>query len=229
MKRKRRSSRSRFRSAPGRFGNSVQPLDGRVITEFNYRLSSRDEAHIFVGVSIRSRRDAEELAAHLNQLGYETVDLSDDEMAKLHIRHMVGGRAEGVVSECACRFEFPERPGALMAFLDTLGGRWNISLFHYRNHGADFGRVLAAFEVCRKPSARSSTPFLSSWGTAIPWWGTAELSRCFSEDAPPQFPRRLVSHNGRLVADDLRYLPSDRVVVVWKLGRQVGVSRCNGR
>ena len=68
-------------------------------------------------------------------------------MAKLHIRHMVGGRAEGVVTERACRFEFPERPGALMAFLDTLGGRWNISLFHYRNHGADFGRVLAAFEV----------------------------------------------------------------------------------
>ena len=131
----------------GAFREFCAAVGRRVITEFNYRLSSRDAAHIFVGVSISSRRDAEELAAHLNQLGYETVDLSDDEMAKLHIRHMVGGRAEGVVDECACRFEFPERPGALMAFLDTLGGRWNISLFHYRNHGADFGRVLAAFEV----------------------------------------------------------------------------------
>ena len=108
---------------PGAFREFCTAVGRRVITEFNYRLSSRDAAHIFVGVSISSRRDAEELAAHLNQLGYETVDLSDDEMAKLHIRHMVGGRAEGVVNECACRFEFPERPGALMAFLDTLGGR----------------------------------------------------------------------------------------------------------
>ena len=75
------------------------------------------------------------------------VDLSDDEMAKLHVRHLVGGRAAEVSQERPCRFEFPERPGALLEFLDKLGGRWNISLFHYRNHGADFGRVLAAFEV----------------------------------------------------------------------------------
>jgi threonine dehydratase len=75
------------------------------------------------------------------------LDLSNNEMAKLHVRHMVGGRAPDVRNEWPCRFEFPERPGALMEFLDKLGGRWNISLFHYRNHGADFGRVLAAFEV----------------------------------------------------------------------------------
>lgn len=132
---------------PGAFRAFCAAVGPRVITEFNYRLSGRDHAHIFVGVSIESREDAANLAARLNAEGYETVDLSEDETAKLHVRHMVGGRAEGVMDECACRFEFPERPGALMTFLETLGGRWNISLFHYRNHGADFGRVLAAFEV----------------------------------------------------------------------------------
>src|SRR5205823_11987582 len=93
------------------------------------------------------REDATTLAATLNQLGYQTVDLTDNEVAKLHVRHMVGGRSPEVAHEQVCRFEFPERPGALMTFLDKLGGRWNISLFHYRNHGADFGRVLAGFEV----------------------------------------------------------------------------------
>jgi threonine dehydratase len=118
-----------------------------VVTEFNYRLSGREDAHIFLGVSIDSREDARALADDLRERGYRTVDLSEDEMAKLHVRHMVGGRARDVVDEIPCRFEFPERPGALMEFLDRLGGRWNISLFHYRNHGADFGRVLAGFEV----------------------------------------------------------------------------------
>jgi threonine dehydratase len=87
------------------------------------------------------------LAKLLTATGYETVDLTDNEMAKLHVRHMVGGHAPGVRHERLYRFEFPERPGALMEFLDKLGGRWNISLFHYRNHGAYFGRVLAGFEV----------------------------------------------------------------------------------
>ena len=131
----------------GAFHEFCAAVGRRVITECNYRLSERYRAHIFVGVSIESRGDAVELAAQLNTLGYETVDLSNNEMAKLHVRHMVGGHAPGVGNEMACRFEFPERPGALMEFLDKLGGRWNISLFHYRNHGADFGRVLAAFEV----------------------------------------------------------------------------------
>ena len=90
------------------------------------------------------------LAAMLNASGYETADLTDNEMAKLHVRHMVGGHAPEVRHERLCRFEFPERPGALTEFLDKLGGRWNISLFHYRNHGADFGRVLAGFEVEEK-------------------------------------------------------------------------------
>jgi threonine dehydratase len=119
----------------------------RVITEFNYRLNGRRAAHIFVGVSVASRRDAEALGAELRAGGYEAIDLSDDEMAKLHIRHMVGGPSPDVRDEVLYRFEFPERPGALLEFLEALGGRWNISLFHYRNHGADFGRVLAGFEV----------------------------------------------------------------------------------
>ena len=96
----------------------------------------------------------------LRAAGYPAVDLTGDEVAKLHIRYMVGGRSSSAQDERLYRFEFPERPGALMDFLDRLGGRWNISLFHYRNHGADFGRVLAGFEVPstrqRRRSRRSS-------------------------------------------------------------------------
>ena len=132
---------------PGAFREFCAAIGRRVVTEFNYRLSGRRQAHIFVGVATQSRQDAAALAAMLNASGYETVDLSDNEMAKLHVRHMVGGHAPEVRHERLCRFEFPERPGALTEFLDKLGGRWNISLFHYRNHGADFGRVLAGFEV----------------------------------------------------------------------------------
>ena len=122
-------------------------LGPRVVTEFNYRLTSRDRAEIFVGVSIRSHADRDEVATTLRARGYETADLTGNEVAKLHVRHMVGGCPATVRHERICRFEFPERPGALLQFLETLGGRWNISLFHYRNHGADFGRVLAGFEV----------------------------------------------------------------------------------
>jgi threonine dehydratase len=132
---------------PGAFREFCSAIGRRVVTEFNYRLSSRDQAHIFVGIATRSREDATDLAAAFEQRGYGTTILTDDETAKLHVRHMVGGRSTEVVNEQLCRFEFPERPGALMAFLEQLGGRWNISLFHYRNHGADFGRVLAGFEV----------------------------------------------------------------------------------
>jgi threonine dehydratase len=131
----------------GAFREFCAAVGRREVTEFNYRLSGRREAHIFVGLRTASRADAQEVAQRLRAQGYPTVDLSANEMAKLHVRHMVGGRAEGARDERLYRFEFPERPGALLQFLDTLGGRWNISLFHYRNHGADFGRVLAAFEV----------------------------------------------------------------------------------
>ena len=138
---------------PGAFRAFCAALGARVVTEFNYRLSGREQAQIFVGVATRSHSEGHELAARLRDLGYETADLSGNEMAKLHVRHMVGGRAPAVASERVCRFEFPERPGALLQFLDAVGGRWNISLFHYRNHGADFGRVLAAFEVPASESA----------------------------------------------------------------------------
>jgi threonine dehydratase len=132
---------------PGAFRQFCAAIGPRVVTEFNYRLSGRDKAHIFVGLRTASREDALAIAGRLRASGHATEDLSDNEMAKLHVRHMVGGRSADVQQERLYRFEFPERPGALLEFLDKLGGRWNISLFHYRNHGADFGRVLAAFEV----------------------------------------------------------------------------------
>jgi threonine dehydratase len=132
---------------PGAFREFCATIGRRVVTEFNYRLSGRDRAHIFVGIATRSKQDAAEIASSLNACGHPTVDLTNNELAKLHVRHMVGGRSGEVRDERVYRFEFPERPGALMDFLEKLGGRWNISLFHYRNHGADFGRVLAGFEV----------------------------------------------------------------------------------
>jgi threonine dehydratase len=131
----------------GAFRQFCTILGPRVITEFNYRLSTRAEAHIFVGVATRSRADADDVLVRLREGGYQVADLTQSELAKLHVRYMVGGRSRDVRRERVCRFEFPERPGALLQFLDTLGGRWNISLFHYRNHGADIGRVLAGFEV----------------------------------------------------------------------------------
>ena len=148
---------------PGAFREFCATIGRRVVTEFNYRLSGRDRAHIFVGVATGSRQDGAALAALLNARGYETVDLTDNEMAKLHVRHMVGGHAPGVRHERLCRFEFPERPGALTGFLEKLGGRWNISLFHYRNHGADFGRVLAGFEV-EDPDLPAFQAFLDALG-----------------------------------------------------------------
>ena len=129
----------------GAFRQFCTILGPRVITEFNYRLSTRAEAHIFVGVATRSR--AEMPSGRAGRRRLRDADLTQSELAKLHVRYMVGGRSRDVARERVCRFEFPERPGALLQFLDTLGGRWNISLFHYRNHGADIGRVLAGFEV----------------------------------------------------------------------------------
>ena len=147
----------------GAFRAFCATIGRRVVTEFNYRLSGRDVAHIFVGIATRSRQDAADIATALTTAGYATVDLTDNETAKLHVRHMVGGRSPDVAHEQLCRFEFPERPGALMAFLEKLGGRWNISLFHYRNHGADFGRVLAGFEV-PESDMRDFESFLDALG-----------------------------------------------------------------
>jgi threonine dehydratase len=105
---------------------------------------------VFVGVGVQNRDETHRMVRSLQRHGLKTVDLSDDELAKLHVRHLVGGRMPHLVrapNELLYRFEFPERPGALANFLDALAGRWNISLFHYRNHGSDFGRVLAGLEV----------------------------------------------------------------------------------
>ena len=132
---------------PGSFRQFCGVLGRRVITEFNYRLNDRQRADVFVGVSVNSREDAMLVQKELLDKGYQATDLTNNELAKLHVRYMVGGHARDVRRERLCRFEFPERPGALLQFLDTLGGKWNISLFHYRNHGSDFGRVLAALEV----------------------------------------------------------------------------------
>jgi threonine dehydratase len=148
---------------PGAFREFCATIGRRVVTEFNYRLGSRSEAHIFVGIATQSKQNAIDLTALLQRKGYQTIDLTGDELAKLHIRYMVGGSAPEAANEQLYRFEFPERPGALMDFLDRLGGRWNISLFHYRNHGSDFGRVLAGFEV-PKSDAAEFAQFLEALG-----------------------------------------------------------------
>jgi threonine dehydratase len=132
---------------PGSFRAFCALLGGRDITEFNYRLSGRDEARIFVGVRIAARAESSALVSLLASHGLPAVDLTDDEMAKTHVRHLVGGRAPQATHERVYRFVFPERPGALARFLENLKSDWNISLFHYRNHGADFGRVLVGMQV----------------------------------------------------------------------------------
>jgi threonine dehydratase len=132
----------------GSYRRFIELLGRRAITEFNYRYSDPREAHIFVGVRL-SQGDTEkqQIIAMLQENGYGVVDMSSNEMAKLHVRYMVGGRVRGLDNEVIYRFQFPERPGALLQFLDSLSDRWSISLFHYRNHGADYGRVLAGIEV----------------------------------------------------------------------------------
>jgi threonine dehydratase len=119
----------------------------RNLTEFNYRIADQQEAHIFVGVQITGRRDATEMASTFEANGFRTIDLTDDELTKLHLRHMVGGRSPLAHNELLYRFEFPERPGALMKFLKSMRPDWNISLFHYRNHGADYGRIVVGMQV----------------------------------------------------------------------------------
>lgn len=133
---------------PGSFQAFCQILAGRSVTEFNYRYADDNEAQVFVGLQTdggEAERDV--LFSSLKHAGYTIVDFTDNEMAKLHVRYMVGGHASKVEDERLYRFEFPERPGALLRFLTRMGQRWNISLFHYRNHGAAYGRVLAGVQV----------------------------------------------------------------------------------
>jgi threonine dehydratase len=123
-------------------------LGGRAITEFNYRFASTDQANIFVGLKLANgETELNSMISELSEHGYPAQDLSNNELAKLHVRYMVGGRPCQPIIERLFSFEFPECPGALMNFLTTLGENWNITLFHYRNHGAAFGRVLAGFEL----------------------------------------------------------------------------------
>jgi len=133
---------------PGSFLRFCEVLGRRNVTEFNYRYDSPERARIFVGLGLsRGAAEKDAVVRMLREGGYEVTDMSDNEMAKLHVRYMVGGRAHGIQNELLFRFEFPERPGALLRFLQAVGTRWNISLFHYRNHGSDYGRVLAGIQV----------------------------------------------------------------------------------
>jgi len=133
---------------PGSFLSFCRTLGRRQITEFNYRYADAQRAQVFVGVELaRGAEERREIIARLEQKGLSVVDMTDNETAKLHIRFMVGGHAREVTDEMLIRFEFPERPGALLGFLSGLGRRWNISLFHYRNHGAAYGRVLLGIQV----------------------------------------------------------------------------------
>lgn len=150
---------------PGSFKHFCSLLGKRNITEFNYRYADDREAHVFVGVSVQQAGDCKKLLHELRRNGLKALDLSENEMAKLHVRHLVGGRAPNALHEMLYRFEFPERPGALMNFLNKMGHNWNISLFHYRNHGADYGRVLVGLQVPpkEKPAFRE---FLKTLGYA---------------------------------------------------------------
>ncbi|BAU15079.1 threonine dehydratase, biosynthetic [Leptolyngbya sp. NIES-3755] len=122
-------------------------LGRRNITEFNYRIADETIAHIFVGMQVSGRADAAQMVKTFEENGFKTIDLTDDEFAKLHLRHMVGGRSSLAENEVLYRFEFPERPGALIKFLTSMRPDWNISLFHYRNHGADYGRIVLGIQV----------------------------------------------------------------------------------
>jgi threonine dehydratase len=153
---------------PGSFIGFCRALGKRGITEFNYRYSDSVRAHVFAGIELTGGdEERRALIARLTESGYPVVDMSDNETAKLHIRYMVGGRAPSLDNELLYRFEFPERPGALLNFLSGLGRRWNISLFHYRNHGAAYGRVLMGIQV--GPSDRNGfRAFLEELG--YPFW-----------------------------------------------------------
>ena len=141
----------------GSFRRFCRALGKRAVTEFNYRFASDDEAHVYVGLQVDPGETPRAVVESLAAAGYEVTDMTDNEAAKVHVRHMVGGRAFGRKPELLYRFEFPERPGALLRFLNGLGSHWNITLFHYRNHGAAWGRVLVGFEAQAGDRASLST------------------------------------------------------------------------
>jgi threonine dehydratase len=131
----------------GSFKRFCELLGERNVTEFNYRIADADQAHIFVGIATQKASDSTVIEKSFTKSGFNTIDLTQDELAKSHLRHMVGGRSQLAKNELLYRFEFPEKPGALMKFLTSMAPNWNISLFHYRNHGADYGRILIGMQV----------------------------------------------------------------------------------
>ncbi|MBL8334306.1 MAG: threonine ammonia-lyase, biosynthetic [Rubrivivax sp.] len=145
----------------GSFRRFCELVGPRSVTEFNYRISDERQAHVFVGLTISRRDEAERIERHFVKHGFATVNLTDDELAKEHVRHMVGGHSELARDERLFRFVFPERPGALMRFLAAMDPAWNISLFHYRNQGADYGRILVGIQVPRTDE-RSFARFLEA-------------------------------------------------------------------
>ncbi|KKB07416.1 threonine ammonia-lyase, biosynthetic [Devosia chinhatensis] len=157
---------------PGSYRAFIRLIGNRAITEFNYRYAPGGSANIFVGVKL-ARGDAEkhEIITLLEGNGLSVTDMTDNEVAKLHVRHMVGGRVAGMDDERVFRFQFPERPGALLKFLEGLNDAWNISLFHYRNHGADYGRVLVGVEV---PEPTRADFFAHIEAIGFPYWDETE-------------------------------------------------------
>ncbi len=148
---------------PGSFRKFCSLLGKHNITEFNYRYADAKQAQIFVGIQVRDLAETGRIVENLEKHKLPTLDLTNNEMAKLHLRHLVGGRAPEVQDEIMYRFEFPERPGALMNFLNSMNHSWNISLFHYRNHGADYGRVLVGMQV-PKADKKALQDFLDQLG-----------------------------------------------------------------
>lgn len=132
---------------PGSLRRFCRTLGNRSISEFNYRIADEQQAHIFVGVKVKNKADAQDIFQNFEKHGFETLDLTDDELSKMHVRHMVGGKSMLAHDELLYRFEFPERPGALTSFVSAMSPNWNISLFHYRNHGADYGRIVVGMQV----------------------------------------------------------------------------------
>jgi len=156
---------------PGSFRKFCSLLGKRNITEFNYRYADPKAAQVFVGIQVKDQAEAADLIKKLRGSKLPTLDLSDNEMAKLHLRHLVGGHAPEAKDEILFRFEFPERPGALMNFLNSMSHNWNISLFHYRNHGADYGRVLVGMQV-PKSDKKALKTFLDTLG--YPYWDESD-------------------------------------------------------
>ncbi len=147
----------------GSFKRFCQLVGARAVTEFNYRISDQKEAHVFVGLQVANRDEPEKISKQFRKQGFQNIDLTQDELAKLHIRHLVGGKSALAQDELLYRFEFPERPGALMRFLNSLAPNWNISLFHYRSQGGDVGRVLVGLQVPKK-EMKDFRAFLSTLG-----------------------------------------------------------------